>query len=65
MLSNPSISIFTRIAPVNIVIFDEASQIEVGDYVPVFHRYSRTLRKVVFIGDHKQCAQVFVFINDQ
>ena len=65
MLPNPSISVFTHIAPVNMVIFDEASQIEVGDYVPVLHCYSKTLRKIVFIGDHKQCAQVFVFINDQ
>ena len=56
MLSNPSIFVFTRLAPVNTIIFDEASQIEVGDYVPVLHRYSSTLRKVVFVGDHKQCS---------
>ena len=58
MLSNPSISVFTRLAPVNTVIFDEASQIEVGNYVPVFHCHSKALRKVVFIGDHKQCLYI-------
>ena len=54
MLSNPSIAAYTRIAPVHTVMFDEASQIEVGDYIPVIHRFSSTLRKFVFIGDNKQ-----------
>ena len=65
MLSNPSISVFTLLAPVNTVIFDEASQIEVGNYVPVLHRHLKTLKKVVFIGDHKQCSYIFVFIDDE
>ncbi|KAL4064429.1 P-loop containing nucleoside triphosphate hydrolase protein [Scleroderma citrinum] len=56
MLSNNSIRAYVQIAPVNTVIFDEASQIEVGDYIPVIHRFSSTLRKMVFIGDNKQLA---------
>ena len=46
---------FTKIVPVQTVIVDEASQIEAGDYLPIFARYKTTLRKMVFIGDDKQC----------
>lgn len=54
MLSNDRISAFTRIVPIQTVIVDEASQIDVGDYLPMFFRFQQTLRKVVFIGDDKQ-----------
>ncbi|KAF5359610.1 hypothetical protein D9756_003107 [Leucocoprinus leucothites] len=54
MLSNDRIAIFTRLVPPTLFIFDEASQIEVGDYVPMLHRYQNTTRKLVFIGDDKQ-----------
>ncbi|KAH7913561.1 P-loop containing nucleoside triphosphate hydrolase protein [Hygrophoropsis aurantiaca] len=56
MLSNSKLDVFTRLVPVSMVIFDEASQIEVGDYIPMLHRFQTTLRKVVFIGDDKQLA---------
>jgi hypothetical protein len=46
---------FTKIVPVQTVIIDEASQIEVGDYLPILGKYQTTLRKMVFIGDDKQC----------
>ena len=46
---------FTEVVPVQTVIVDEASQIEVGDYLPVLARYKTSLRKMVFIGDDKQC----------
>ncbi|KAG0705729.1 P-loop containing nucleoside triphosphate hydrolase protein [Suillus ampliporus] len=56
MLSNPRINDFTRIVPVQTVIFDEASQIEVGDYLPLLQRFQHSLQKMVFIGDDKQLA---------
>ena len=46
---------FTTIVPVQTIIIDEASQIEVGDYLPILAKYRTTLRKMVFIGDDKQC----------
>ena len=46
---------FTKIVPVQTIIIDEASQIEAGDYLPILARYKMTLRKMVFIGDDKQC----------
>ena len=46
---------FTKIVPVQTVIIDEASQIEVGDYLPALAKYKTSLRKMVFIGDDKQC----------
>jgi len=46
---------FTKIVPVQTIIIDEASQIEAGDYLPILARYKKTLRKMVFIGDDKQC----------
>jgi len=60
MLSNQSISEYTRIVPVQTIIFDEASQIEVGDYLPMLHRFQPSLQKIVFIGDDKQCETLFV-----
>jgi hypothetical protein len=46
----------TKLVPVRTVVVDEASQIEVGDYVPLLHLFSRTLEKMVCIGDDKQRA---------
>ncbi|KAG2074301.1 hypothetical protein BDR04DRAFT_1126904 [Suillus decipiens] len=54
MLSNPRIEEFTRQVPVQTIIFDEASQIEVGDYLPLLQRFQHSLQKMVFIGDDKQ-----------
>lgn len=56
MLSNPRLGVITRQVPLELVIVDEASQIEVGDYLPMLNRYNTTLRKLVFIGDDKQRA---------
>jgi regulator of nonsense transcripts 1 len=54
MLSNRRIEEFTRQVPVQTVLFDEASQIEVGDYLPLLQRFQHSLQKMVFIGDDKQ-----------
>ncbi|KAF9451888.1 P-loop containing nucleoside triphosphate hydrolase protein [Macrolepiota fuliginosa MF-IS2] len=54
MLSNDRISRFAQLVPPTLLIIDEASQIQVGDYVPMLHRYQKTIRKLVFIGDDKQ-----------
>ncbi|KAF8206301.1 P-loop containing nucleoside triphosphate hydrolase protein [Mycena galopus ATCC 62051] len=54
MLSNRLLKIFTNQVPVNTIVVDEASQIEIGDYIPVFDKYKSTLRKMCFIGDDKQ-----------
>ncbi|KAG2074289.1 hypothetical protein BDR04DRAFT_1008715 [Suillus decipiens] len=60
MLSNPRINEITIQVPVETVIFDEASQIEVGDYLPLLQRFQPTLQKMVFIGDDKQHRMPFV-----
>ena len=44
----------THVVPPQMVLVDEASQIEVGDFVPLIHQYRETLQKIVFIGDDKQ-----------
>ncbi|KAI9574017.1 P-loop containing nucleoside triphosphate hydrolase protein [Boletus coccyginus] len=54
MFSNPNIDVFLCIVPVETIILDEASPIECGNYLPVFHRFHSTLSKLVFIGDDKQ-----------
>ncbi|KAH9917838.1 P-loop containing nucleoside triphosphate hydrolase protein [Fomitopsis serialis] len=58
MLSAPRVITagFTRLVPVETVIVDEASQIELGDYLPLLGRFSHSLEKLVFIGDDKQLA---------
>ena len=40
--------------PLHTVVVDEASQIEIGDYVPLFTDFP-TVRKAIFIGDNMQC----------
>ncbi|TFK50013.1 hypothetical protein OE88DRAFT_1661505 [Heliocybe sulcata] len=49
MLSNSRMQAagFTRLVPVDTVIIDEASQIEIGDYIPLLHNYGTSLRKLV------------------
>ncbi|KAI5983343.1 hypothetical protein EDD15DRAFT_1889858 [Pisolithus albus] len=54
MLSNDHIAPFIHVTPVDVLIFDEGSQIEIGNYLPVLHRFMQTLTKIVFIGDPKQ-----------
>ncbi|KAI0341058.1 P-loop containing nucleoside triphosphate hydrolase protein [Trametopsis cervina] len=58
MISNPRIrtSGFDRLVPVETVIVDEASQIEVGDYLPLLAQFQQTIKKLAFIGDDKQLA---------
>ncbi|SRR6266403_4410740 len=57
MVSNPKLQLagLTQTVPIINVIIDEASQIEVGQYVPLFKSFSKTLRKICFVGDDKQC----------
>ncbi|KAF7374795.1 Regulator of nonsense transcripts 1 [Mycena sanguinolenta] len=56
MLSNPLMSVVTRLVPIQTVIVDEASQIQIGNFLPMVSLFSTTLRKLVFIGDDKQLA---------
>lgn len=55
MISNPKLNAVTQLVPIVNVIIDEASQIEVGQYVPLFKTFSHSLRKMCFVGDDKQC----------
>lgn len=57
-ISNVRLVAFTRLVPVELVVVDEASQIEIGDYLPLLLRFQMTLRKLVFIGDDKQCSSL-------
>ncbi|KAG5728822.1 Regulator of nonsense transcripts 1 like protein, partial [Termitomyces sp. T112] len=56
MLSHEKLKFFILIVPPQTIIVDEASQIEVGDYLPPLQRFRMTLRKLVLIGDDKQLA---------
>lgn len=60
MLSNSRITKFTKVNPLHTLVVDEASQIEIGDYISVFSDFKHTLRKVCFIGDDKQCKCFFL-----
>ena len=60
MLSNGALrkqGAFTK-NPLHTVVIDEASQIEIGDYVPIFTDFP-TIRKAIFIGDNMQCEICF------
>jgi regulator of nonsense transcripts 1 len=57
MISNPKLQglQLTEVVPVINAIIDEASQIEVGQYIPLIKSFGNTLKKLCFIGDDKQC----------
>jgi len=38
----------------DVLIVDEASQIELGDYLGPLHDFKTVLRRIVFVGDDKQ-----------
>ncbi|KAF7374796.1 Regulator of nonsense transcripts 1 [Mycena sanguinolenta] len=54
MLSNPRLPVITRLVPLQTLMIDEASQVEIGDFVPMLHRFSHSLQKMVFVGDDRQ-----------
>lgn len=62
ILSNDMISTITHQVPLQTVIFDEASQIEISDCIPMLLRYHSSLRKLVFIGDDKQREPCIFFL---
>ncbi|KDQ57098.1 hypothetical protein JAAARDRAFT_130885 [Jaapia argillacea MUCL 33604] len=55
MLLNPQVlkNIIKHI-PISILVVDEASQITLGTYTPIFTKFGGRLQKVCFIGDDKQ-----------
>jgi regulator of nonsense transcripts 1 len=55
MLSSPRLTAVTRLVPLQTLMVDEASQVEIGDYVPMLCRFASSLQKMVFIGDDRQC----------
>ena len=57
MLSSDRIvkSHFTELVPVETLIVDEASQVEIGDYLVPLSKFYYSLQKIIFIGDDKQC----------
>ena len=65
MLSNSEITKFMKHIPLTTMVIDEASQIEVGNYISIFTNMGG-LRKVCFIGDDKQCmfCLTFIFTRD-
>lgn len=59
MISNRKLQeVATQMVPTINVIVDEASQIEVGQYMPLFQSFGETLRKMCFVGDDKQCKSL-------
>ena len=60
MISYPKLQLsgFVQAVPVINVIIDEASQIEVGQYVPLIKTFGNTLQKLCFVGDDKQCESL-------
>lgn len=57
MLTNPKLAqcgLTTQLLPPTTLIVDEASQIPLNSYLPAFTRFNKTLKKLCFVGDHKQ-----------
>ena len=62
MLSNFNITKFTKEIPLKTLVVDEASQIEIGNYIAPFSSFKRTLQKTCFIGDDKQCEYLSIYM---
>jgi superfamily I DNA and/or RNA helicase len=62
MISSPRLPELSQVVPVINVVIDEASQIEISQYVPLFKSFGRTLRNLCFIGDDKQCGEINFFL---
>ncbi|TCD70196.1 hypothetical protein EIP91_004376 [Steccherinum ochraceum] len=58
MLCHPELikTKITKLVPLEIVMVDEASQIEMGDLLPLLHKFGDGIQKLAFIGDNKQLA---------
>ncbi|KAI0002119.1 P-loop containing nucleoside triphosphate hydrolase protein, partial [Russula compacta] len=56
MLSNPTLDScgLFRVVPVRSLVIDEASQIDIFEFMHLFYKFSKTLMKVCFFGDPKQ-----------
>jgi superfamily I DNA and/or RNA helicase len=54
MMTHPSIPMFSKLISVSNVIVDEASQIYLGDYIPLLDRFGNGIQRLIFIGDDKQ-----------
>ena len=64
MMSSESVvrSGFSELVPVETLIVDEASQVEIASYLIPLSRFHNTLGKIIFIGDDKQCMCLTLFI---
>ena len=62
MISSTRIRPLTQVIPIINVVIDEASQIEISQYVPLLKSFGRTLRKLCFIGDNKQRGEISFFL---
>jgi superfamily I DNA and/or RNA helicase len=54
---------FPELVPVETLIVDEASQVEIGDYLIPLAKFHHSLQKIIFIGDDKQCLY-FTLLDD-
>jgi superfamily I DNA and/or RNA helicase len=52
---------FAELVPVETLIVDEASQVEIADYLIPLSRFYGSLQKMIFIGDDKQCMSLDFF----
>lgn len=58
MLTSPrlrNLNFFEHI-PVKNVVIDEASQIQLGDLIPMIHIFQTDLKRICLVGDHRQLA---------
>jgi superfamily I DNA and/or RNA helicase len=64
-MSNPKLQkcgLTRKVLIPEVLIVDEASQIQLADYIPVFHRFHKSLKRVCFVGDYKQRESCTILI---
>lgn len=57
MLSHPMLQecgLMDSLRKPQVLIADEASQIPIASYLPAFNLFSKSLERILFVGDHKQ-----------
>ena len=56
---------YLKNVPLQILVIDEASQVEAPALIPILNKYGKSLQKICFLGDNKQCKfnRHFLFVK--
>ena len=63
MLNAPNVQALARKCTLETLVIDEASQIEMKDYISILSKFGNHIQKICFIGDDKQCKHITPYLS--